>query len=120
MTKPTIPAMENSIPYFPPKKSGEKGVLDNIFKQRASQRNFLFWFSIALVLFCSIGLFYLIGSIIHYRIEKNIEILKPWELQVLSVAIIAQAYGIVKIITVSLWNDTPYKEILQNLDSSKK
>ncbi len=119
MTKFKTPEMENSAQYSPPKKPRDKGVLDNIFEQRASQRKFLFWFSIALVFFCSIGLFYLIGSIIHYRIEKNIEILKPWELQVLSVAIIAQAYGIVKIITVSLWNDTPYKEILENLNKDK-
>ncbi len=88
---------------------------DDLQSQRKSQRFILFWFAIISSSASLIGLGYLLYLQANIRISGNYEfkILNGYELEILSVAIFGQIVAIIHLITKSLWNEEPFKEILK-------
>lgn len=92
------------------------GGIKSILQQRHSHRVIVFWFSIGITTLSLLLFFTILGIQIWMRIfyYSSFEVFTGHELEILAVSVFGQSLGIILIITRSLWDDTPYKDILNN------
>lgn len=89
---------------------------DKLANQRHEQRDQLFWFAIRS---SSWSLMLLTASIVGQAWSRivfgaNFSLFSGFELEILSVSIFSQLIGVVALITKSLWDDRPIKDILKS------
>ena len=60
------------------------------------------------------GVLIFIQMIVRLRGNSDFSILGNHQMEVIIAGVILQAFGIVAIITKSIWNDTNYKDILRD------
>lgn len=61
-----------------------------------------------------VGVLIFIQMIVRLRGNSDFSILGNHQMEVIIAGVILQAFGIVAIITKSIWNDTNYKDILRD------
>ena len=81
---------------------------DSILNERERQRGIIFDFALNSTI---ISLIFLAGVIVLQMLGIG---LGGYKLEVLSVGVFGQCISVIIVITKSLWNDTPYKELLSS------
>jgi hypothetical protein len=111
LKKENLAESKNLLNYFPKQKISH---FDNIQKQRHFQRRILFWFAIITTSLSILALVGIISCQIYLRThgQTTLKILDGYELEIISIGVVAQFIGVIVVITKSLWDDTPYKETL--------
>lgn len=100
----------------------DKSPLDQILDQRGRHRDSILRFAMWIaglslfVFFCLISL----EMFVKLKIDPAMTLFSKYQLEVLSVAVFGQSFGIIIKITKSLWDDSPYKELLFSKEFSKK
>ena len=94
-------------------KSADSSPLRKVLKQRHEHRAIVFWFSIVATGLTLSLLLIAIGfqAWVRFRYGNNFTLFQGYELEILSVGVFAQFIGVIAIITKSLWDDSPYKDI---------
>lgn len=93
----------------------DSGDVKNILKQRHEQRKNVFSFAIWITCL-SLGLFFfvvLLQAFMRVFFNPAFEILSGHGLEVVAVSVFGQSLGVIIIIAKSIWDDTPYKNILE-------
>lgn len=80
---------------------------NRFFKQRTTQRNVLFYFSLGMSLLSLAFLVFLIfiQAYLRVKIDQNFEIISDTGMQIIAVAIFGQIFGVVYIIAKALWSN---------------
>lgn len=88
--------------------------LENIWKQRHSQRKILFYLSVGLVITSFLALITMVifQAYIKLHIKQSLDLFPDYEFQIISAGVFAEVIGVVNIIAKSIWNDETYKDSL--------
>lgn len=94
---------------------------DKLANQRKEQRDVLFWFSIRTATIALLFLIVLISAQAISRFVKgdDFSLLSGFELEILSVSIFGQIISVIALITRSLWDERPLKEIYRKDHENK-
>jgi hypothetical protein len=98
-----------------------ESTFDTIQKQRHFQRKVMFYSALSLTTLSTFILWGIILCQILLRIfgkTPTISLLDGYELEIFSIGVIAQYISVIIVITKSLWDDNPYKDLLKNNSKS--
>jgi len=101
--------------------TSNNSIVDEIQTQRKAQRKVIFKFSLwmAGISMSIIFLAIIIQSIVRLCCNETFSILENYQLEIIGTGVLGFVFGIVAIITKSIWNDENYKDILRD-DHNKK
>jgi hypothetical protein len=97
-------------------------IFNQIQKQRHTQRNIIFNFSlwVAGSSVSFVGGLIVIQAVIRIFCDSSFRILDNYQLEIISGGVILQVFGIISKITNALWNDKDYKDLLEKDYSNSK
>jgi len=89
-------------------------IFEKIQEQRHDQRRKLFNNALGITIGSVIFLFGLIfvQSIVRIHFNEHFQILEGYQLEIITVGVLLQSFGIIYIIAKSIWDDSNYKELL--------
>ena len=100
----------------------DTSTFDKIQKQRHDQRKTIFRFSLWIVVL-SLGFvaaLIIIQLVVRLVYDAEFSVLDNHQMEIIIVGVVLQAFGIIAIITKSIWNDINYKDILKDEHVSSK